>query len=59
VQAARTSGAYQPSGDTAIEPLLASPAVARRPAWQYITGIVLLVVLLLLRFCITSVKSWC
>jgi hypothetical protein len=42
VQAARDiKGVSAPSGDTAIEPLLASPAVARRPAWQYITGIVL------------------
>jgi len=50
VQAARDiKGVSAPSGDTAIEPLLASPAVARRPAWQYITGIVLLVVLLLLQ----------
>ena len=42
VTAARAStGAAAPS-DTALEPLLTSP-VKRRPAWQYVSGVVLLV----------------
>ena len=50
VQAARDLiGVSASSGDTALEPLLATPAAARRPAWQYITGIALLVLVLLLQ----------
>lgn len=46
VEAARANtGAAAPS-DTALEPLLRSPA-ARRPRWQYVSGIVLLALILL------------
>jgi len=49
VQAARDiKGVSASSGDTGLEPLLASPAT-RRPAWQYIAGIALLVLVLLLQ----------
>jgi predicted Zn finger-like uncharacterized protein len=48
VRAARAStGAAAPS-DTALEPLLSSPA-KRRPNWQYVSGIALLALVLLLQ----------
>lgn len=50
VQAARdVKGVSAPSGDTVLEPLLAPAATARRPAWQYISGISLLALLLVLQ----------
>jgi len=50
VQAARDfKGVSAPSGDTVLEPLLEPVAAAGRPAWQYITGIVLLAIVLALQ----------
>ena len=59
VRAARdVEGVSATSGDTVLEPLL-NPAV-QRPAWQYTTGIaVLLVVLLLADDCISTGRTWC
>jgi predicted Zn finger-like uncharacterized protein len=49
VRAARdVKGVSAPSGDTVLEPLLA-PVASRRPAWQYTTGIGLLVFVLILQ----------
>jgi hypothetical protein len=49
VQAARDiRGFSAPSGDTALEPLF-NPQVARRPAWQYLTGVALLALVLILQ----------
>jgi len=50
VQAARDiKGVSASSGDTVLEPLLAMPPATRRPAWQYITGLALLSLVLLLQ----------
>jgi len=50
VRAARdVKGVSAPSGDTILEPLLAPAMSAQRPAWQYITGIGLLVFVLILQ----------
>ena len=50
VRAARDeAGVSAASGDTVLEPLLAGKPPARRPAWQYGTGIAALVLLLVLQ----------
>jgi len=50
LQAARdVKGVSAPSGDTVLEPLLGPAMAARRPAWQYTTGIGLLVFVLILQ----------
>jgi hypothetical protein len=49
VQAARDiRGVSASSGDTALEPFL-RPQAARRPAWQYISGVALLALVLVLQ----------
>ena len=58
VQAARdVKGVSAPSGDTALEPLLATPAVARRPAGNTSPALRCWWWCCCSRFCITSVKS--
>jgi len=48
VQVARASTGAAPPSDTSLEPLLASP-VKIRPSWQYISGVAVLAIVLLLQ----------